>query len=82
MPDTVGFGATTTILPAELADAKKVLEAAVQAEGDEVLTEWEENFAKSALDQLTRLKHRWDLSDSRKDAIERIRGKLEKEGLL
>jgi len=80
--EQVGFGSVRQILPLEHSEAKRVLEAAETAIGDEVLTDYEEGFTRSALQGIRSQGFRWDLSTSRKDVINAIEKKLSREGLL
>jgi hypothetical protein len=80
--DQVTFGSVRQILPLQHAEAKRVLEAAETAIGDEVLTEYEEGFTKSALEGIRKQGHRWDLSVSRQGVVDDIERKLKAEGLL
>jgi hypothetical protein len=69
-------------LDADQQAAKDVLTAAVQAEGDDVLSDYEEKFAKNNFEQLNRQGGAYDLSPARKQIIDQIEKKLQKEGLL
>lgn len=80
--DNVTFGAFHKNLDNAHKDVKKVLEAAVGCIGDDVLSEFEEDFAKESLESLERLGNRFELSEKRSAVIDRIKAKLDKEGLV
>lgn len=82
--NVVSFGeakAATQLTP-ELRHALKVLEAADAARSDSLFNQWEESFITSSLVALRKYKGKWELSDNRRDVIEKLEKKLEKEGLL
>lgn len=69
-------------LTSDIADALDVLEIAEEAIGEEVLTDYEESFVSSVLPKIRSQGNSFDLSSARQDVIEKIRGRLDKEGLL
>lgn len=85
--DEVGFGFTTRaknvtqLLTGEVGEAHRILKAAADATGDEILSDFEETFTASCLQQIARMGMRWELSEKRDEVIKGIKRKLQKEGL-
>lgn len=82
MTDNVVFGEFHKNLDRDHKEAEKLLETALSVEGDEVLSEYEEKFAKDAYNGIVRTGNRWEISPARKEILDRIEKKLEKEGLI
>jgi len=83
MAEEVGFGGNNRPkLDLAHEEAKKILLCAAEAEGTETLNEWEETFVTDALASIDRYGNRWDITEKRGNAIETIKGKLEKEGFI
>lgn len=78
----VQFGHRTTELDAEHKAIYTVLTEAATIIGDEVLSDWEEDFVTGSIKGIKRDGNKWDISDKRESAIGRIKKKLEKEGLI
>lgn len=76
----VGFGAPKPPVDKEIEEAKKVLEAAL--EEPDVLNDFEKDFCSSSLEQIKQYGSRWKYSLNRQEMVEKIRAKLEKEGLI
>lgn len=76
--DQVGFN--TAPRDQEIEEVKKILNLAL--EEPDVFNDWEQEFAKSALEQIEKYGPGWKYSLSRKEAVEKIKAKLEREGLI
>lgn len=67
--------------PPELRELDAVLAIAIE-HGPDVLSKWENEFVQSISTQRKRRGPYYELSDSQKETIEKIKAKLEREGVL
>lgn len=63
-------------------DVKALLETAVEYTQDDIFTDFEVDFIESAFDQIAKQGNAWEISTNRKQVLNTIESKLEKEGLL
>lgn len=87
MPDDkVGLGEAPTkvsqFLTGEIRELRDILKTAEGTIGDELLTDFEEQFVVSNLKLIARDGMAYDYSTSRKEMVAQIRRRLKKEGII
>lgn len=77
--DQVGF-ATNQARDRDIDEAKEILQKA--AGEPDLFNDWENDFISSSLEQMAKFGYGFKLSSARREAVDRIKAKLEKEGLV